>query len=113
MAIVFGRSTGWQYNVSKKWPLHLETGAVSGYLVESNAVVYHGNSRSYVSDEAMFNKFLLSLAGGAVIDLAQKSMLPFRLGYRFSYSISSATKEAYGRQHLLNSLFYVDVPLKK
>lgn len=102
-----------QYNVSKKWPLHLDIGAIAAYLVGSNALVYHGNSRAYLTDEAMFNNFLLSLAGGAGIDLAKKSRLPFSIGYRFSYSISSATKEAYGRQHLLNSLFYLDVPLKK
>jgi hypothetical protein len=53
------------------------------------------------------------LNAGAGIDRAGISNLPFNLGYRFSYSISSATKKDYGKQHLLNSLIYLDIPLKK
>jgi hypothetical protein len=102
-----------RYNVSKKWPLHLDAGTGIGYLIKSNALLYDGSTRRYVTDEHLFNKLLLSLNAGAGIDRAGISNLPFNLGYRFSYSISSATKKDYGKQHLLNSLIYLDIPLKK
>jgi hypothetical protein len=102
-----------QWRLSRKLPVYFEGGPTVGYLASSNALVYNSNSSAYFTDAAVFNKLLLSFTAGAGINLAQKKKLPFSIGYQFSYTASSATKTAFGKQHLVNSMLYVKIPFKK
>lgn len=102
-----------QYGVSKKIPLYVEMGSTLGYLIYSNTLIYNSSSNAYFTNEGLFNKILLTVNAGAGNDLSKNTKLPFSVGYRFSYSIGSATKTTYSKQHLLNSLLFLDIPLKK
>jgi len=102
-----------QYRLSGKSPLYLEAGTTISYLVNSNALVYNNNSSSYITDAAIFNHLLLSANAGAGITVLQKSKFPFNIGYQFKYGIGSVVKPSFGKQHFVNSLFYLKVPFKK
>jgi hypothetical protein len=101
------------YNFPGKFPLSAEFGSTISYLLKSNAIVYNRSIGGYITDVDVFNKMLLSLDAGAAINLKQWTGYPVNLGYRFRYSLGSATKKAFGGQHLLNSTFYLDIPIKK
>ena len=102
-----------QYKISKKNPVYFEGGPSLAFLLKSNALVYNGNSAAYFTNSAVFNKLLLSFNAGAGIYLAQKTKRPLSIGWQFKYSISSAAKESFGKQHLVNSLLYLKIPFKK
>lgn len=102
-----------QYQFSKKSPVYFKTGLTAAYLLQSNALVYNSNSATYITDKSIFNKTLLSINIGAGINLAKKSKLPFSIGYQFKYSIGSVTKATFGKQHFVNSLLYLKIPVKK
>jgi hypothetical protein len=101
------------YKFFKKSSLFIEAGPSLAFLIQSNALVYNSNSAAYFTDRAIFNKLLLSFNTGAGIDLAQKTKLPFSIGYHFNYGISSVTKKSFGKQHLVSSLVYLKIPIKK
>jgi Outer membrane protein beta-barrel domain len=102
-----------QYQFSKKSPVYFKTGVTAAYLLQSNALVYNSNSSAYITDKSIFNKVLLSVNIGAGINLAKKTKLPFSIGYQFKYSIGSVTKTTFGKQHFVNSLLYLKIPIKK
>ncbi len=102
-----------QYKLLKKSSLYIDGGPSVAFLINSNALVYNSNSSGYFTDRAIFNKLLFSINAGAGIDLAQKTKMPFSVGYRFNYGIVSVTKKSFGKQHLVNSLLYLEIPLKK
>ena len=102
-----------QYKFLKKSLLYIEAGPSVAFLLHSNALVYNSNSAAYFTDRAIFNKLLLSFNTGAGIDLAQKTKLPFSIGYHFNYGISSVTKKSFDKQHLVSSLVYLKIPIKK
>jgi hypothetical protein len=102
-----------QYKLLKKSSLYIQAGPSVAFLLHSNALVYNSNSAAYFTDRAIFNKLLFSFNAGAGIDLAQKTKLPFSIGYHFNYGIGSVTKKSFGKQHLLSSLVYLKIPLKK
>ena len=102
-----------QYRISKKYPVYVKTGPSVAYLLNSNAMVYKANQRLYFTDDAIFNRLLLSMSIGAGFNLAEKSKFPFTIGYQFKYSIGSIIKDPFGKQHIMNSLFYLIAPLKK
>ncbi len=101
-----------QYKLPVKLPVYLEAGATVSYLMHSNALQYNGSKAAYFTDAAVFNKLLFSLNAGAGIYLAQKTF-PFSIGYRFNYNLNSVTKQTFGKQHLLCSMLYINIPLKK
>lgn len=102
-----------QYQFSKKSPVYFKTGFTAAYLLQSNALVYNSNSAAYITDKSIFNRVLLSINMGTGINLAKKTKLPFSLGYQFKYSIGSVTKTTFGKQHFVNSLLYLKIPIKK
>lgn len=102
-----------QYRISKKYPAYIEAGPSVAYLLNSNAMVYKANQGLYITDNAIFNRLLLSMSIGAGFNLAEKSRFPFTIGYQFKYSMSSVIKDPFGKQHIMNSLLYLRVPLKK
>ena len=101
-----------QYRLSKKIPVYVEAGPTVSYLLYSNAMVFNGNRAAYFTTKNIFNKFLLSMNIGVGIDLAQKSKLPFTIGYQFKYGMGSIIKSPFGKQHFVNSLLYLKIPLK-
>jgi Outer membrane protein beta-barrel domain len=101
------------YQFSKKSPVYFKTGLTAAYLLQSNALVYNSNSSAYITDKSIFNRALLSVNIGTGIDLAKKTKLPFSIGYQFKYSIGSVTKTTFGKQHFVNSLLYLKIPIKK
>jgi hypothetical protein len=92
--------------------VYAEAGPVLSYLLHTNALVYDRRS-VYFTDKRIFNKAGLSFAAGAGIDLARITSLPLSLGYRFNYSVSSVTKAPFTKQHLISSMFFISVPIKK
>ncbi len=102
-----------QYKPLKKSSVYLETGPSLAYLVYSNALVYNSNASVYFTGKEVFNNLLFSFNFGAGINLSQKSRLPFSIGYHFNYGLGSVTKKPFGNQHLVNSLLYLKIPLKK
>ncbi len=102
-----------QCKILKKSSLYIEAGPSVAFLIHSNALVYNSNSAAYFTDKAIFNKLLFSFNTGAGIDLAQKTKIPFSIGYHFNYGIGSVTKKSFGKQHLVSSLFYLKIPFKK
>jgi hypothetical protein len=75
--------------------------------------VYNSNTSAYFTSTEVFNKWLLSFNVGAGINLSQKTKFPFSIGYHFNYGIGSVTKKSFGKQHLVSSLLYLKIPLKK
>ncbi len=102
-----------QYQPTKKSPLFAEAGPSFAYLINSNALVYSGNTAVYFTNKDVFNKLIVSFNIGAGINLAAKTNFPFSIGYQFKYSAVSATQKYFGKQHFVNSMLYVKVPLKK
>ncbi len=102
-----------QYSVSSRVPVYLEAGPALSYLLRSNILLYNSTGRAYFSNPNAYNKLLLSFTAGAGIEFNQEKQPPFRLGYRFNYSSSSVTKEAFGKQHLQHSMLYISIPIKK
>ncbi|CAN5737063.1 hypothetical protein BH10BAC3_BH10BAC3_34060 [soil metagenome] len=101
-----------QYKLPVKLPVYLEAGATVSYLMHSNSLQYNGSKAAYFTNTAVFNKLLFSFNAGAGIDLARK-VFPFSIWYRFNYSLNSVTKQTFGKQHLLCSMLYINIPLKK
>jgi hypothetical protein len=95
------------------WPLFLEAGGSAAWLAGSNGLQYNAASNAYISSMDAFNRWLVSGSLGAGIRLAQKTNHPVNLGYRFSYTATSLTKEAFGKQHLTSSMLYLDIRLNK
>ena len=102
-----------QFNFLGKPALYLEAGTTVSYLINSNALVYNSSASSYITDDAIFNRLLLSAQGGLGINILQKSKLPLSIGYQFKYGIASVVKKSFGKQHFVNSMLYLKVPLKK
>jgi len=102
-----------QFKVNSKLPLYVEAGPTVSWLMNSNALIYNNNTATYFSSDNMFNKLLFSLKAGAGFDIAKRSKIPFSIGYQFKYSINSVIKTNLAKQHFINSLIYVKVPLKK
>jgi Outer membrane protein beta-barrel domain len=102
-----------EWALLKKLPVYFEGGTTMGYLVSSNALVYNGSSNTYFTDAIVFNKLLVCFNAGAGINVAQKTKLPFSIGYQFGYTTSSATKTVFGKQRFVTSLLYVKIPFKK
>jgi hypothetical protein len=102
-----------QFNFSGRSAFYLEAGPTISYLLQSNALVYNASSSSYITDEGIFNRLLLSANAGVGINIFKKSKLPFSVGYQFKYTAVSVVKNSFGKQHFVNSLFYLKVPLKK
>lgn len=101
------------YRFTNELPFSAEFGPSVSYLLQSNTLVYNRALGAYVTNDKVFNKLLVSLNAGAAIELKKFTGLPLQLGYRFQYSLGSVTKTAFGKQHLLNSTFSLDIPLKK
>ncbi len=102
-----------EYRFTNKSALTATFGPSISYLLQTNSLVYNRALGGYATNESVFNKTLVSLNLGAGMDLTKLTRLPLRLGYRFQYSLGSVTKPTFGKQHLLNSTFYLDIPLKK
>ncbi|MES2649016.1 MAG: outer membrane beta-barrel protein [Bacteroidota bacterium] len=102
-----------KYKPLARWPLYLEAGGSISYLAGSNGLQYNATRNAYISSNDAFNRCLLSGNLGAGVKLAQKSKLPLQLGYRFGYTATSLTKNAFGQQHLSNSLLYLGFRLNK
>jgi hypothetical protein len=102
-----------KYRPIAGWPLYLEAGGSISYLAGSNGLQYNATRNAYISSDDAFNRWLFSGNLGAGVKLAQKTKLPLHLGYRFGYTATSLTKEAFGRQHLSASLLYLEMRLNK
>lgn len=104
-----------QYNVFKnaKLPVYIEGGGTLAYLAGSNALIYERRHNSYVSAKSTFNKWIFSLHAGAGIRLAQKSKLPFSIGYSLNYSLNSILKKPFNNHYLINSSLQLQFPFKK
>lgn len=102
-----------QYWLSKRSLAYFESGATATYLIYSNAIVYNNNLSIYFTDKKIFNRFLLSFNLGTGINLAQNSKLSFSIGCRVKYDIGSIIKAPFGKQHSLNALLYLKIPLKR
>jgi len=101
-----------EYKFSKKTAFYLQGGTTIDYLLQSNALIYNAGYNEYFTHKELFNKLLLSITAGAGVSLAQKTKLPFSVGYRFKYSFGSIIKPSFGEQHFVNSLLYIKIPLK-
>lgn len=102
-----------QYRLSKKSRVYFEAGPTVSYLIYSNAMIYNSSRSVYFTDNDLFSKFLLSFNAGAGINLAPKSKMPFSIGYQFKYGVGSIVKTTFGKQHLVTSVVYLKIPLKK
>jgi hypothetical protein len=102
-----------QYRFSKISPFYAEAGPGIVYLLQSDALVYNSISQAYVSDKNIYNKISLSVNAGLGTTLAQKTKFPFTLGFMFKYGAGSLVKNSFGKQHLVSSLFYLRIPIKK
>jgi hypothetical protein len=102
-----------KYKPLAEWPLYLEAGGSASYLAGTNGLQYNATRNAYISSKDAFNRWLFSGHAGAGVKLAQKTNLPLNLGYRFGYTATSLTKEAFGQQHLSTSLLYLDIRLNK
>jgi hypothetical protein len=101
------------YRLVPGWPLFLEAGGSAAWLAGTNGLQYHAARNAYITSMDAFNRWLVSGNLGAGFRLAQKTNHPVNLGYRFSYTATSITKEAFGKQHLSTSLLYLDIRLNK
>ncbi len=102
-----------QYQPSNKSPFYFEAGPSIAYLINSNSLTYYSSTATYFTNKQIFNKLLLSLNVGLGINIFPKSKLPFSIGYQFKYSLNSITKNDFGKEHFVNSLFYLQIRLKK
>ena len=102
-----------QFTLSKKYPAYVEAGPGISYLLRSNVLLYNSRRSAYYSNSEAFNNLLLSFTAGAGFELNRHKQIPFRLGYRFSYGISSISKASFGNQQLQASLLYLSIPIKK
>ena len=102
-----------QYRDTKKSALFAEAGPTLGYTIHSNALVYSGSNAAYFTSKKLFNKLIISFSIGAGINLGAKTNFPISIGYQFKYSVVSVTQRYFGRQHFVNSMLYVKIPLKK
>lgn len=102
-----------QYQLSKRSPVIIEFGPTVGYLLGSNALVYSNSSSAYFTDKNIFNKLLLSVNAGAGFTIAHQSKWPLTVGYRFKYSIGSVIKTSLSKQHFVNSMLFIKIPVKK
>jgi Outer membrane protein beta-barrel domain len=100
-----------QYNIGKKGNWRILGGLSAGYLLGSNALVYKNNPPVYLTSKDAFNKLLLSMHTG--ISYQSQGRLPFSAGLRFSYSATSFVKKDINDQHLLSSVLFLNIPLKK
>jgi hypothetical protein len=102
-----------EYNFGKKYSLYAEAGSTLSYLLSTNALVYNSATAIYVNSPSAFNKLNTSVNAGAGMHLAQHSKIPFSIGYRFGYSISTITRLGFSDQHIISHLLNVRIPLKK
>ena len=102
-----------RYQLNDKSKIYVEAGPTLAYLLYSNAIVYNGSTGIYFTNKDIFNRVLLSFDMGAGINLAQRSKLPFSIGYRFKYGVGSIVKNSFGEQHFVCSRLYLTIPLKK
>ena len=102
-----------KFQLSKKIPVFIESGPSVVYLIHTDALAYNNRSAAYFTSKDIFNKLSLALNAGIEFQLAKKTKFPFGLGYRFNYGMSAVTKKDYGKQHLVNSMLILKIPLKK
>jgi Outer membrane protein beta-barrel domain len=108
-----------QYSPGRKNNWRIFGGVTAGFLLQSNALVFVNSPEGYVpgnqvikvTGKGAFNKFTVSLHTG--IGFYHHTGLPFSAGLRLSYGAIPFTKKYIGNQHLLSSVLFVNIPLKK
>jgi Outer membrane protein beta-barrel domain len=108
-----------QYSPGRKNNWRILGGIAAGFLLQSNALVFVNNPEGYVpgnevikvTGKGAFNKFTVSLHTG--IGFYHQKGLPFSAGLRLNYGAIPFTKKYISNQHLLSSVLFVNIPLKK
>lgn len=93
---------GIEWQLNRRFPLHIQTGLSLSYLFKTNALVYDPNARIYYQNNDLFSKMQLQFFSGITYRVWQHKNLGIHVGPYLHYGLTSLEKED-KNHHLLST----------